>query len=65
MGLPPEHLILIDGVKILVEPLIANQVISVIFKVKFVLHGLMQSILDGISYYLFRNNFVAILPVVL
>ena len=63
MGLPPEHLILIHGVKILVEPLIANQVISVIFKVKFVLHGLMQSILDGISYYLFRNNFVAILPV--
>ena len=63
MGLPPSHLNVINDVEVLVETLIANKEIFIIFKVEFVLYGLMQSVLDGLFYFLFRNNFVALYPV--
>ena len=63
MGLPPAHLVVYDGFQILVEPLIGHQTIVVVFNIEFVLHGLMQSVLDGFSHQLFRHNFVALFPV--
>ena len=52
MGLPHMHLVVIDEIQILVELLIANQTIVVVFKVDFFPHGLMKSVSDGLSYYL-------------
>ena len=46
MGLTPDNIVVFDGVKILLEPLIRINMIVVIFKIKFVLHGIMQSVTD-------------------
>ena len=56
---------MLDGVQILVDPIIRHETIAVVFKVGLVLHGHMQSVLDALSYYLFRVNFVLFVPVVL
>ena len=53
----------LDGVQIMVEPLIGHQTIVVFFKIELVLHGLMKSVSDGFPYYLFSHNFVALVPV--
>ena len=63
MGLPPVHIVVIDDIQILVELLIANQTIVVVFKVEFVPHGLMKSVSDGLSYYLLKHNFILLVPV--
>ena len=63
LGILPEHLIVLDGVQILVDPIIRHHTIDVVFKVRLVLHGHMQYVSDGLSYYLFRVNFVLFVPV--
>ena len=49
MGIHTEHLIVHDGDQIIVEHIIGHQTIDVVFKIKFVLHGLMQYVSDGFS----------------
>ena len=57
------HLVVINCVQVLDEPIITNQTIIIVFKVEFLLHGLMESVSDVISYYHFSQNFVVFAPV--
>ena len=60
---PPAHLIVFDGVQVLVEPLIGNHMMSVFLDIKFVLHGLIQFISDWFSDELLGYNFIVLVPV--
>ena len=63
LGILPAHLFVLYCVQILVELIIGHQTILSIFKLKFVLHGTMQYIVDGLSYYLLSQTVFALVPV--
>ena len=57
------HLVVFDGVQIIFEPFIGYQTIVVVLEIKFVLHGIVQSVSDYFSDELLSHNFVALVPV--